>query len=433
MPKQSPVSADKQGKARVQNQKFRFPKDFLWGASTSAHQVEGGLHNQWTIWELENAKSLATQASYQYGDLPSWSDIKKDARTATNYVSGKAANHYAYYEQDIALMGRLNMNAYRFSIEWSSIQPDEGAWNAAEVEHYRQVLKALRAKGIEPVVTLFHFTLPVWFAKMGGFEKRRNVKYFVEFCEKIMAELGDLVTYVTTINEPEVYVVQSYFEARWPPQLHSKRVGLTVLMNLTSAHIQTAKALKQLHPGYQISIAKNSAYIYPGDDAWLSIRSAAALQYLQDDFVLKRVVKYCDFIGINYYFSDRIYGYRRHNPDHRVSDLGWDLQPQDIQYALERISEKYHKPILITENGLADADDSDRQWWIAQTIVAMQRAMANGVELLGYLHWSLLDNFEWDKGFWPKFGLIEVDRRTMERKPRASALWFGRVIKRLRG
>jgi beta-glucosidase len=135
---------------------------------------------------------------------------------------------------------------------------------------------------------------------------------------------------------------------------------------------------------------------------------------------------------MNFYFSNRVYGYRIHTPDERLSDLGWDLNPADIQHALERLNEKYHLPILITENGLADGEDENRQWWITQTLLGMQKAMDRGVKLEGYLHWSLLDNFEWDKGIWPRFGLVSVDYATRKRTLRPSALWFGKVIKHLR-
>ena len=412
---------------------FDFPQDFLWGASTSAHQVEGGLSNQWTVWELENAKALSTQAPYQFGDVPSWEWVRQEARQPGNYVSGRAVNHYELFRDDIALLKKLHMNALRLSIEWSSIQPDTGLWNAGEVEHYRAVLSQLRQQGIEPVVTLFHFTLPVWFVALGGFEKRRNVRYFVEFAERIMAELGDLVTYVITINEPEVYVWQSYMEARWPPQKQNKLLAYRVLRNIIAAHKQVAKALHGQRPSYQISIAKNSTYVYPGDDAKLSVWAAAIAQYFQDDYILRRVAKHCDFLGMNYYFSSRMYGYREHNPHDHTSDLGWDMQPENIEHVLVRLARKYKKPILITENGLADARDAQRKWWLTQTIVGMQKAMQQGVELKGYLHWSLVDNFEWDKGFWPQFGLASVDRHTMKRTLRPSAQWFGRVIKKIRG
>lgn len=410
-----------------------FAKDFLWGAATSAHQVEGGLHNQWSVWELENAKALATQAPYQYSDLEGWPEIKKQARLPSNYVSGKATGHQDLYASDFDILKKLNMNAFRFSVEWSFVQPAQDTWNTEAIAYYRDYLTALKKRGIEPVVTMFHFTLPVWFSQQGGFEKRANIKHFVTFVDRFFDELAVPVRYVITLNEPEVYAAQSYLEGRWPPQVVNRLTMWRVLRNLARAHREVASILHAKNRRYKVSIAKNSSYIHPGDDAWLSVRSAAIMQYLYDDYFLKRVVKSCDFIGVNYYFSDRIYGYRIHNPDERVSDVGWDMQPENIQFVLERLSEKYKKPIMITENGLADGDDVDRKWWIAQTIIAMQQATNNGVQLLGYLHWSLLDNFEWDKGFWPKFGLVAVDRQTMRRTVRPSAVWFGKVIKKLQG
>lgn len=412
---------------------LKFPKGFLWGVSTSAHQVEGGLHNQWTVWELENAKALAAQAPYHYDDLDNWADIKRAATSPANYVSRKATNHYELFEQDVDLVSKMNMNAFRFSIEWSSIQPEQDAWDAAEVEHYKSVLAACKRRGVEPVVTLFHFTLPVWFADMGGFERSANIKYFVNFVDRVLDELGSTVKFVITLNEPEVYVRQSYLEGRWPPQQTSKRLAGQVRRNLVSAHTRAAKLIHEKSRRYKVSIAKNYSYIYPGDDAWLSVRSTQLRQLRENDWFLKKVAKSCDFLGINYYFSDRVYGYRIHNPDQRISDLGWDMQPHYLEHALEQLYETYHLPIMITENGLADAKDEDRQWWLTQTIIAMQHALTKGIPLIGYLHWSLTDNFEWDKGYWPRFGLFAVDYRTYRRTPRPSAIWFAKLLKKIRG
>lgn len=411
---------------------LKFPKHFLWGAATSAHQIEGDTHNQWTVWEFENTISLATRASYQYGELDNWPDIKAAAKDPNNYVSAKGADHYNLYEQDFDLLEKMNMNAFRFSIEWSRVEPQEGAWNVEAIEHYKQYVNELKRRNIEPVVTLFHFTLPVWFSEMGGFEKRRNVKYFTRFSEKIIRELGINVRYVITINEPEIYTIESYLGGHWPPNKMSKWTTYRVLSNLAHAHNQAARAIHAINRRYKVSIAKNSCYVYAGDNAILSRFSAAVLQYVRDDYFLKKVVKQCDWLGVNYYFSDRVYGYRVHNPDQKLSDLGWDLSPENIQYALERLHEKYNLPIIITENGLADAEDTQRRWWITHTLIAMQKSMKNGVKLEGYLHWSLLDNFEWDKGFWPRFGLAAVDYETKKRTLRPSAVWFGKIIKYLR-
>lgn len=414
------------------DKKLSFPKRFLWGAATAAHQVEGNTHNQWSVWELENAKSLAAASEYHYKDLESWDWTETEAKAATNYVSGDASGHYDRYEDDFDILQKLHMNSFRFSVEWSRIEPEEGVWNAEAIEHYKQYVRSLKKRDIEPVMTLFHFTLPVWFADRGGFAERKNTKYFVRFAEKIISELGADIKYIITINEPEVYAAESYIQGHWPPAMLNKRVAWKVLKNLAYTHNQTAKLIHGMNRRYKVSIAKNSVYFYAGDDAVLSRKTADIMQHFQDDYFLKKVVKQCDFLGVNYYFSNRVYGYRIHNPDETLSDLGWDLSPANIQQALERLHEKYHLPIMITENGLADSQDQHRKWWITHTIMAMQKAMANGVDLIGYLHWSLLDNFEWDKGKWPRFGLIAVDYTTQKRTARPSAVWFAGVIKKLR-
>lgn len=412
--------------------RLKFPKKFLWGASISAHQTEGNTHNQWTAWELENAKSKAAQAEYHLGDLENWSFIKSEAKNPNTYVSGKTVNHYHHYEEDFNLLKQMNMNAFRFSIEWSRVEPSEGVWNVEAIEHYRQYLNELKRRNIEPVVTLLHFTLPTWFARLGGFEKRANIKYFVRYAEKIMHELGRNIRFVITLNEPEVYAYESYYVGSWPPNLTGKWRFLHVMNNLARAHNQTARLIHGMNRRYKVSIAKNSIYFYAGDDAWLSRKSAGILQYLQDDYFLKKVVKTCDFLGVNFYFSNRVYGHRVHNPENSVSDMGWDMSPTDIQHALERLHEKYHLSIIITENGLADSQDAQRKWWITQTLIGIQKALDNGVKIDGYLHWSLLDNFEWDKGTWPRFGLASVNYKTGERTLRPSALWFAKIIKHLK-
>lgn len=420
-------------KDALQRKMPQFPKRFLWGAATAAHQVEGGNHNQWTVWELENAKAKAAQAQYIYDHYDSWPNIAKDAKRPDNYVSGAATDHYRRYEEDFDLLSEMNMNAYRFSVEWSRIEPEEDVWDAEAVNHYKNQLASLKRRGIEPIVTLFHFTLPIWFADKGGFEKRSNVKYFTRFAKKVVAELGNSVRLIITINEPEVYALESYYMQDWPPATQSRLRLLWVYSNLAYAHRQAAREIHKLSRRYKVSIAKHTVYFYAGDDAWLSRLSAGIAQYIADDYFLKKVVRHCDFLGVNYYRTFCIYGYRMHESDKKVNDLQWYMAPGDIQYALERLHHKYKLPMIVTENGLADADDKDRKWWIAQTLNAMEQAMQNGVKLEGYLHWSLTDNFEWAFGTWPRFGLAAVDYQTGKRTLRPSARWFGRVIKNIRG
>lgn len=410
-----------------------FPKRFFWGAATSAHQVEGDNHNQWSVWELENARALAKAAEYRIGHLAIWDEIEADATDPKNYISGKAADHYNRYEEDFDLLKKMNMNAYRFSIEWSRIEPEEGKWDMAEIEHYRKYLKALKARNIEPFVTLLHWTMPVWFADKGGFEKRRNVAYFLRFTEKIFEELGNDFRYVMTFNEPEVYIDFSYREGLWPPQKHSRELAVWVYLNLAYAHRKVYKLAKRSGRKFQVSIVKNCSHHYPGDDATLSQLTAWFWRYIHDFFFLDLVRRQLDWLGVNFYFSNRYYGYRLHNPDAKLNDLGWDMRPDDMQPVIEHMFAKYKVPIIITESGVADRHDKYRKWWIMHNLLAMHKAMQNGAQVDGYLHWSLLDNFEWAHGKWPRFGLVAVDYKTFKRTPRESAGWFAKVIKQLRG
>lgn len=416
----------------TKQEKLLFPQKFLWGAATSAHQVEGDNHNDWSVWELENAKAKAVQGDYHYDDLDDYDTISAAVKDPDNYISAKATDHYNSYKDDFDLLDKMHLNAFRFSIEWSRIEPKEGKWDPKEIEHYRTYLKTLKARGIEPMMTLLHFTLPVWFAEKGGFEKRANVKYFVRYAEKIMSELGEHVRYVITINEPETLISEAYHQGNWPPAQQSKVMAYRVLRNQIRAHKKVAKLIHGMNRKYKVSIAKNSAFMYPGDDAVLSRVSAAVLQYFQDDYILRRVYKSCDFIGVNYYFSNRVYGYRMHNENTKVSDLGWDLHPDHLQYVLERLHRKYKLPLIVTENGLADATDRYRKWWLMKTLMALRQAMDHDVDVQGYFHWSLTDNFEWAHGKWPRFGLAEIDYETGKRTLRPSGVWYGQVIKKVR-
>ncbi|HEY1085214.1 MAG TPA: glycoside hydrolase family 1 protein [Candidatus Saccharimonadales bacterium] len=407
-----------------------FPKRFLWGAATSAHQIEGGNHNDWTVWELENAKAKAAQGEYRYHDLEVYEKekVREEIKSPDNYISGKLADHYNKYEEDFDLIKELNLNAFRFSVEWSRIEPKEGQWDAEAIEHYREYIASLKKRGIEPMMTLIHFTVPEWFREKGAFEKRSNIKYFVRYAEKVINELGKDIRYVITINEPDTVIYMGYLRGEWPPMKQSKWLAWRVANNQIRAHNLAARMIHKTNRRFKVSIAKNSFYFFPGDDAWLSGLSARFFQYVQDDYILKRVRKTCDFIGVNYYFSSRVYGYRIHNEDERLSDLGWDMHPDHLQHVLERLHEKYKLPLIVTENGLADHSDTYRKWWLMKTMMALSEALKEGVDLRGYFHWSLLDNFEWAHGKWPDFGLVEVEYDTMKRTIRPSALWWRKVL-----
>lgn len=409
-----------------------FPKNFLWGASVAQHQVEGNNRNQWTMWEHKNARKLAETARKRIGKYESWPRVREAATDPSNYVSEGLADHYNRYEEDLDLLTGMNMNAFRFGVEWSRIEPEEGVWNEAAIEHYRRYIAAVKKRNLEPVMTLLHFTLPVWFAKKGGFEKRANVRYFVRFARKVMHELGSEITYVITINEPEVYAVMSYQTGWWPPAKRNVLKAIAVVNNQIVAHNKVAHMIHRLKQGHKVSVAKHSLQMHPATDSRMDRLAARVLQYINDGYMLSRIVKTCDFLGLNYYQSFRIHNFRFLPTKHGVNDLNWPMDPADIQSVLERWSARYKLPILITENGLADSEETYRKWWIDETVKGMEKAIGNGVELIGYLHWSLMDNFEWSYGKWPRFGLVAVNYETGERTLRESAKHFGRLIKKLR-
>lgn len=410
---------------------IRFSKKFMWGAAVSAHQVEGGNHNQWTRWELDHAKARAAQAPYHYEELEHWPDIKSLALQPGNYVSGPASGHYTRYKDDLKLLKKIGLDSFRFSIEWSRLEPEEGKWDEKEIEYYRGYFAYLKQLDITPIVTLFHFTIPEWFADKGGFAKRRNLVLFERFACKVLDEYGPYMKWIITINEPTVYVTEGYLNGNWPPGVSSKWQAWRVLENLLQTHRHIAKLVHTKSRRLKVSIAHSISYVYPGDDAWLTRTSSGLINQFSNHYALTKTIRSSDFIGVNYYGSRRVYGYRVHNPNQRLSDMGWDMQPSDLRFVLDELWDRYKKPIMITENGLADATDEHRGWWLTQSIGALHEAINDGVEVLGYVHWSLLDNFEWSHGRWPRFGLIGIDYKTLERMIRPSARKLARLIKAL--
>ncbi|MEZ6330724.1 MAG: family 1 glycosylhydrolase [Candidatus Saccharimonadales bacterium] len=405
-------------------------KKMYWGASTASHQVEGGTHNQWSVWELENANELAKTAKHRLGWLANWQDIKAQASDPSNYISDKGVDHYTRYQEDFDLLQSLNLNAFRFGIEWARIEPEQGVWDKAALAHYKQYIASLNQRGIEPFINLWHWTMPVWFTEMGGFEKRSNIAYFEAFVKKVSEELLRDVRYVITINEPNVYMGLSYSDGEWPPQKKSKLLAMYVYYNLAVAHKKAYKIIKQKHPHMQIGVAQQLANIQafrPGH--WFDETVVKLMRYFWNWWWLNRTNKQQDFIGFNYYFTDYYKGFRKQNPTKPINDLGWYMEPKGVLPLLQRIAYHYpKKPIFITENGVADAHDTYRQWWLQETMVAIETAKSQGIPVAGYLHWSLLDNFEWKYGWWPKFGLVAVDRKTMKRTVRSSSKWWAHYI-----
>lgn len=403
-----------------------------WGAATSSHQVEGKTHNQWTEWELAHAAELAAGAEAKYAHwLPMWPQIKDEATNPANYVSGIAVDHFERYEEDFDLLKDLNLNAFEFSLEWSRIEPQEGQWDEAAIGHYREVIAALKRRGIEPFMKLWHWTNPVWFEQKGAFSKRANIKYFERFVRKVTEELHDEVNFVLTINEPNVYTGLSYQKGLWPPGLKSSLTALRVYRNLLRAHKRAYKIIKQIKPELRVGFSQHITWFY-AESGLIGKLSARLQAATWDWWFLNRAKRAMDFVGVNYYQSSRQQGIGSNNPDHKQNDLGWDMQPGHIEHVLSAVHQRFGLPIIITENGVADAKDQYRQWWLEETLAGINRALAAGARVEGYLHWSLLDNFEWADGYWPRFGLVEVDRGTLARKIRPSAKWLAQTIQTVR-
>ena len=409
----------------------QFPEGFLWGASTSAHQVEGHTCNDWTVWEKEHAEALAAGAETDVWKEWESRDTTKfpEMFDPKNYISGTAADHYRQYEKDFDLAVSLGHTAHRLSIEWSRIEPERGVFNEDEVAHYKQVISSLRTRGLEPFVTLWHWTLPLWLRDEGGMYAKHFPAYFERYAQKVAAALGEDVTFWITLNEPEVVAGHSYLKGYWPPQKRSYLKNRRAVRNLVSAHRRAYKAIKHVDPDSKICVAKHNVYF----EAYKGRLVNRLLKWVADwwwnDWFLKKIVGYQDVITLNHYHRNLInYGFNK-NENKKVSDMGWELYPASLAAIAREMYVKYKLPIYVTEHGLADADDSRRAWFITESLKHLHGAIADGVDVRGYLHWSLLDNFEWDKGFWPRFGLIEIDYETLERTVRPSAQVYAKICR----
>jgi len=401
------------------------PKQFLWGAGTSSHQVEGGTHNDWSEWEEKNAPRLARQAhkkwtQWQQEKFPEMFDEK-------NYISGRACDHYNRYEEDFDIAQRLGHNAHRLSLEWSRIEPKKGKFDEKELNHYKNVIAALKKRGLEPFVTLWHFTLPVWVRDIGGWENKETVDYFTRYTDTCLQSMRNVKFWIT-LNEPDdIYAVFSYLKGVWPPQKRNPLKTFSVIKNLIRAHKEAYKIIHKHNPSAMVGFANNVVFYEASKDCFINKALAFLADYFWNCWFLNRTITYNDFLGCNYYHHNVVnYGFNK-NEDVKTSDIGWEISPRGIYYTLKNLK-KYDLPIYITENGLADADDARRGQYIANTLMQVRRAIEDGVDVRGYFHWSLLDNFEWDKGFWPRFGLVEIDYKTMKRTVRKSAEGYKTII-----
>ena len=417
----------------------KFPEKFKWCVATSAHQIEGNnIYNDWWAWEQIKP-----------------SKIKNGDRSLM------ATDHWNRYAEDIQLMKYLGVTEYRFSVEWSRIEPTEGNFNQEAIKHYRDEILELKKNGINPMVTLHHFTSPKWFADLGGWAQDSSVKQFKKYTEFVNQNIGDLVEYWITFNEPMVMLAGGYINGVFPPGIKDWKKVSEPLKNVLLAH---AEAYRELHKNKlaKVGIAHHlrimQAFSRTNPIEWFLARKLSksfnwaipnALKDGELDLSIPTKINYKitlpsikntqDFLGINYYSRDLIrFSLGSANPiqlifnrKNKNTDLGWEIFPTGIYTILEDAHELYPElPIFITENGIADKKDKNRNSFINDHLNQIYNAIKIGIPVKGYCHWSLLDNFEWAEGFHPRFGLYEVNYETFERTPRPSALYYKSIIER---
>lgn len=423
--------------------RIQFPRGFVWGVASSSHQVEGGCsNNQWSAWE--------SQGRIKSGD----------------HV-GLACDWWRNAEQDFDRAQELGINALRLSVEWSRIEPEEGRWDVSAIGRYRAMLKALEQRRIRPFVTLHHFTNPLWFEGKGAFQSPQSIELFQRFTHRVVAELGDLCNDWTTFNEPNVYSALGYFLGEFPPgrRGHFLQAAL-VTRNLCLSHAAAYRTIHGLQPKANVGWAQHVVVFKPRRpesdiDRWLTAfvdrrfndNFAESILYGRAPFPLNKIRQNladvkdtCDYIGINYYSrlraglalnSPRTLFFQLTVPPHKPQgDSGVEIPygeayPKGLRRAAKRFAE-FHKPIYILENGVPDRDDRIRPWVMRAAVKQMRKLLAAGIDLRGYFHWSLTDNFEWNEGWHLRFGLIELDPVTQQRKARPSAQVYAEIIRESR-
>lgn len=414
----------------------KFSKGFLVGASTAAHQVEGNnTHSD--FWAMEQ--------------MP---------HTRFSEPSLDAVDHYNRFEEDIQTLAQAGLNAYRFSIEWARIEPEKGVYDDSEVEHYRRVLECCHANGVTPVVTMHHFTTPVWAIRDGGWENEEIAEHFANYCRYTVQRLGDLMEYVCTINEanmglqlaaiirdmmkqlmanaqvgvdmeammaqhaqsPEALECREVFGTDNPQGFLSVRTpaGDAIIMK---AHTQAKRAMKEVCPHLKVGVTLSLFDIQVEEGG-----EELAQQMWEEEFRhYIPFIKDDDFFGLQNYTRKRITsdGALPVPPGVETTQMDYEFYPQALGHVIRRVYGELGLPIMVTENGVATTDDTRRVAFIDQALAGVQECMEEGIPVLGYMHWSLMDNFEWQKGFSMNFGLIAVDRGTQQRLPKPSLAHLG--------
>lgn len=385
-----------------------FPKGFLWGAATAAHQVEGNnIASDW--WELEHSGSPVIVEP-----------------------SGDAADHFNRWPADLDLLAGLGLNSYRFSIEWSRIEPVRGQISRAALDHYKRMVAGCVERGLTPIVTLQHVTLPMWFRRAGGWQADDSADLFGQYAETVLPVLNEGAAWVATINEPGFQPLMSALHRGDEAALNAWRGGpipevtpdeIDDLVRAHRAARDVVRAGTDAQVGWTV-VLHDLQYDSEGEaeaKQWFDTHEAPYLRAARED----------DFVGVQNYTRSRFdaTGEVLPGPDDRMTAI-WEYYPESLGNAV-RLAKSVvgDVPIVVTENGVPTEDDSERIEFIDRALRSLDEAIADGVDVRGYLHWSAIDNFEWALGYGPRFGLIEFDRTTFARTVKPSADWYGRLVR----
>ncbi len=428
---------------------YHFPPDFRWGAATASHQVEGqNINNQWWAWE------------------------QQPGRIAQGNQSGRACDWWENAEADFDRAAAMNLGTLRLSIEWSRVEVAPGKIDTAALDRYRHMLRGLRERGIEPMVTLHHFTDPLWLSESGGWTNPDVVAYFVRYVRQVLGALSEYAKLWCTINEPNVYATSGYVLGDFPPGVHDLGTAATVLRHMLRAHAAAYRTIHGVQPEAQVGLAHNLRFFDAARPGRLTDRAAARIQDLWFNQttlaavggtppVARRILpsgfrpawwlpplgfgpafamrKTLDWVGLNYYTRDRVtfdrnaastaYGVQSHTEGAEAMDGGYgELYPEGIVRGIRRLS-RLGLPIHITENGIPDGDDDQRPRALVLHLHQLWRAIQDNYPVMSYYHWTLVDNFEWAEGWTLPFGLIELDPETQARRPRPSANLYASIAR----
>jgi beta-glucosidase len=413
---------------------FHFPPDFKWGVATAAHQVEGdNTNNQWWAWEHQ------------------------PNRIAEGHTSGLACNWWKNAEEDFDRAAAMGLNTLRLSVEWSRIEVSPGRIDTAALDRYREMLQGLRDRGIEPMVTLHHFTDPLWITERGGWINEDIVPYFSRYVEQVVLALRDYADLWCTINEPNVYTSMGYVMGTFPPGAEDIKTAAVVLRHMLQAHAKAYQLIHRLQEEARVGLAHNLRFFDPANPKSLPDRVAAWANDMWFNASTVRAVwdgwwlpplgfgpsfatrRSLDWIGLNYYTRDRVifdreakataFTVRTQSEDAELLDGGYgELYAEGIQRALRRLA-RLGIPIHITENGIPDRDDDQRPDALLLHLYHTWKAIQQNIPIRSYYHWTLTDNFEWAEGWTLPFGLIELQPETQKRTPRPSAELYGAIAR----